>query len=188
MQSEKSVDLVIPTKRLLLRPYVRADAPDFFRLLDTHRTRLRQSFPDRTNTIYSLSAAGHALAGFARDWASGRFYVFGIWEQASGAYLGDICLMPKPEQAAEIGYYLAPEAEGQGYAREALAGIVGFGFDTIGCRRLLVRCYEDNPRAHAVAEAAGFQLVSTTPPPPRRWWSRMVSGEPTILHFTLNRP
>ena len=188
MQSEKSVESVVQTPRLRLRPYAPADAPDFFRLLNTHRARLRQSFPDRTNTIYNLAAAVRAVAGFARDWASGRFYVFGIWEQAGGAYLGDICLMPKPGQAGEIGYYLAPEAEGQGYAREALAGIVGFGFATIGCRRLFVRCYEDNPRAHAVAEAIGFRLVSSIPPPRRRWWGGSMPLQSVILHFALDRP
>lgn len=180
--------LVIQTARLLLRPYAAPDAPAFFRLLDTHRSRLRRAFPDRTNTIYSLGAADRALASFARDWASGRFYVFGIWAVPGDAYLGDICLMPKPDETAEIGYYLAPEAEGHGYAREALAGIAGFGFDTLGSQRLVVRCYQDNPRAHAVAEAVGFQLLKTTPPP-RRWWSGSSAPiEPVILHFALDRP
>lgn len=175
------------TGRLLLRPYAPADAAAFFQLLDCHRVRLRQSFPDRTNTIYGLPAAIRALAGFARDWDSGRFYVFGIWEQATGAYLGDICLMPKPDEAAEIGYYLAPEAEGHGYAREALGATVGFGFDAVGARRLLIRCYEDNPRAHAVAEAAGFRVWKTTPPPRRHWWSGSAPIEPVILHFARER-
>ena len=188
MQSDKSDKFVVQTSRLLLRPYAPADAPAFFQLLDAHRARLRPSFPDRTNTIHTLSAATRALASFARDWASGRFYVFGIWKLADGTYLGDICLMPKPEQSAEIGYYLAPEAEGQGYAREALAGIIGFGFETISCRRLLIRCYQDNPRAHAVAAALGFQRVSPTPPPRRRWWSGSAPAQPVILHFALDKP
>lgn len=178
---------MVQTSRLLLRPYVPADAAAFFQLLDQHRSRLRPAFPDRTNTVYDLVAAARALAGFARDWETGRFYVFGIWQQQTGAYLGDICLMPKVDGSAEIGYYLAPEAEGQGYAREALAAIVGFGFDTAGAQRLIIRCYEDNPRAHAVAAAAGFQLWKTTPPPRRNWWSGAAPIEPTILHFALER-
>ena len=185
--SEKIKPTEIPTERLLLRPYRAADADAFYRLLDTHRARFRKAFPDRTNTVYDLSAAALALEGFARDWASGRFYVFGLWEQASGHYIGDICLMPKPDHSAEIGYYLAPEAEGHGYAREALAGVVGFGFQTVGARRLTIRCYQDNPRAHAVAEAVGFQLMQTTPPPRRRWWTTNSPIEPTILHFALTR-
>lgn len=187
MSSAIPATTVLRTGRLLLRPYAPADATVFLRLLDAHRSRLRQAFPDRTNTVYGLPAATRALIGFTRDWDSGRFYVFGIWEQASGAYLGDICLMPKPEEAAEIGYYLAPAAEGQGYAREALGAIVGFGFEAVGARRLLIRCYQDNPRAHAVAEALGFRVWKTTPPPRRHWWNGSAPIEPTILHFALER-
>lgn len=179
---------LLETNRLRLRPYSAADAGVFFQLLDLHRARLRPAFPDRANAVRHLAAARRTLAGFARDWDSGRFYVFGIWARASGAYLGDICLMPKPDEAAEIGYYLAPEAEGQGYAREALAAIVSFGFVTVGARRLLVRCYDDNPRAHAVAEAVGFHLAKTTPPARRHWWSREVPAESAIRHYALTRP
>ena len=181
-------ETVLETSRLRLRPYAPGDEPAFYQLLDTHRHHLRKAFPDRTNTVYDLTAAARALAGFARDWQTGRFYVFGIWERQSGAYLGDICLMPKLSQDAEIGYYLAPEAEGHGYAREALAAIVGFGFETVGARQLTIRCYHDNPRAHAVAESAGFHLAKTTPSPRRRWWSARTPVEPTILHFALERP
>ena len=175
------------TERLLLRPYRASDAGAFFKLLHTHRERLRVSFPDRTNAVVDLDAAHRALTGFALDWRTGRFYVFGIWEQATGTYLGDICLMPKPDHSAEIGYYLAPEAEGQGYAREALAGIVGFGFGAVRSRRLTIRCYADNPRAHAVAEAVGFQVLRASPPARRRWWNGRPPNGPAILHFALAR-
>ena len=176
------------TSRLLLRPYEPADAPAFFQLLDQHRARLRPAFPDRTNAVLNLDDAGRALAGFAGDWRRGRFYVLGIWKLSTEAYLGDICLMPKPAGDAEIGYYLAPEAEGQGYAREALAAVVRFGFDTVGAHRLLIRCYADNLRAHAVAEAVGFGLLRTTPPPHRHWWSKTAPPVPAIRHYALVKP
>lgn len=173
----------ILTARLLLRPYLTTDAPAFFALLDAHRERLKPSFPDRVSSARTLADARGILAGFNEDWRSGRFYVFGIWEQGSGAYLGDICLMPQRQDSAEIGYYLAPEAEGQGYAREALAAIVDFGFTQVKARRLLIRCYDDNPRAHAVAEAVGFRLEATTDRP-RSWWG---ASSPAILHFARLR-
>ena len=175
----------ILTARLRLRPYAPADAPAFFRLLDQHRARLRPAFPDRTDAVVELEDAVRTLAGFAQDWRRGRFYVLGIWQQHTGAYLGDICLMPKLAGDAEIGYYLAPEAEGQGYAREALAAVVRFGFEAVQARRLLIRCYDDNPRAHAVAEATGFRLLKTTPPPRRHWWHKAAPTMPAIRHFEL---
>ena len=148
---------MIQTARLLLRPYEPTDADAFFAVLDVSRERLRASFPDRLRAVPDRAAVAEQLALFADDWRTGRFYVFGIWHRQTLEYLGDICLMPQAGGQAEIGYYLAPAAEGQGYAREALGAVVEFGFrPTVRAKRLLVRCFADNARAQAVALALGF--------------------------------
>jgi len=110
--------------------------------------------------------------------------VFGIWERASEAYLGDICLMPQHKGQAEIGYYLAAAAEGRGYAREALAAIIAFGFDTLGIQRLLVRCFLNNEKGQAVARAVGF---APEPPPKRPLWFRNSDELSRICRLWLTR-
>lgn len=180
--------LVLTTARLRLRPYEPADADVFFAVLDQSRARLQHSFPDRLQSVPTLAAACAQLAAFAQDWRTGRFYVFGIWHQQTYAYLGDICLMPQRAGQAEIGYYLAAEAEGQGYAREALGAIVQFGFEQVGATRLLIRCFADNERAQQVAQAHGFRLQTEEPATEGRPWFRLSFWDnspplPTILHF-----
>lgn len=177
----------IRSARLTLRPYLPSDAPDFFQLIDHNRTRLRPSFPSREAAVQQATDVAQVLAQFRQDWASGRLYVLGIWNTATGHYLGDISL--KPNWAApvtlEIGYYLAETAEGQGYAQEALGAVVGFGFNTLNASRLLVRCRANNPRSCAVAEAVGFQPL---PARPRLWPSRSFAGSgQTILHYIRRR-
>ena len=172
------------TSRLCLRPYEPADAGAFFKLLDDERTRFQASFPDRLQTVRAPVDAHAALRDFANDWQTGRFYVFGIWHRATTAYLGDICLMPQNRGQAEIGYYLAAAAEGQGYAREALAAVVGFGFGAVGSQRLLIRCYANNERGQVVARALGFQLES---PPKRPLWFRNSDAIGNICRFWLAR-
>lgn len=172
------------TPRLLLRPYEAADADAFFALLHHNHARLGTSFPDRLRTVPTAAAAPAALAAFAADWHSGRFYVLGIWLRATGAYLGDICLMPQSDDQAEIGYYLAQEAEGHGYAREALAAVCGFGFEVVASRRLLIRCFADNARGQAVALAAGFRLEK---PAARRSWFRNADDVGRIRRFVQER-
>ncbi len=168
------------TARLLLRPYEPADAYAFFELLHQNRNRLQVSFPDRLGTVPTAAAAPAALAAFATDWHSGRFYVLGIWCRGTGAYLGDICLMPQASGQAEIGYYLAQAAEGQGYAREALAAVCAFGFETVRARQLLIRCFADNDRGQAVALGAGFRAEA---PPKRFGWFRTTDGVDLIRRF-----
>ncbi len=172
------------TARLCLRPYEPADADVFFALLHADRPRFQPSFPDRLQAVRSATDARVSLRSFADDWRTGRFYVFGIWHRATAEYVGDICLMPQQAGQAEIGYYLAAAAEGQGYAREALAAIVEFGFAAVGSQRLLVRCFLGNERGQAVARAVGFVLE---PPPKRPMWFRNSDALSQILRFWLKR-
>ena len=172
------------TARLLLRPYEPADAEAFFSLLHQNRTRLHVSFPDRLESVSTPAEAPAALATFAADWLRGRFYVLGIWLRATGTYVGDICLMPQPSGQAEIGYYLAQDAEGQGYAREALAAVSAFGFETVGARQLLIRCFADNDRGQAVALGAGFRLEA---PSKRFGWFRKTDGVDLIRRFVREK-
>jgi RimJ/RimL family protein N-acetyltransferase len=175
------------TSRLCLRPYELNDAPDFFELIDSNRPRLRTSFPDRLQTVRTLSDATTALRDFGNDWRTGRFYVFGMWHRSQPQYLGDICLMPQAKGQAEIGYYLAAAAEGHGYAREALDAIVTFGFEAVGSQRLLIRCYADNERGQAVARAVGFQPEALVQPKRARWFPNLDESA-TIRRFVLMCP
>lgn len=172
------------TARLCLRPYEAADAEVFFAVLDADRSRFSASFPDRLRAVSDPAHAAVTIQSFADDWRTGRFYVFGIWHGASEAYLGDICLMPQAKGQAEIGYYLAAAAEGRGFAREALAAVVTFGFEAVQSQRLLIRCYHDNTRGQAVAHAVGFQ---PEPPPKRPFWFRNADALGRIHHYWLTR-
>ncbi|MBT9391907.1 GNAT family N-acetyltransferase [Hymenobacter sp. NST-14] len=178
-------DTSLLTERLLLRPYQPPDAPAFFGLIDADRARLRPSFPAREATTTTPAAAARLLTQFRHDWTAGRLYVLGLWHRQTGQYLGDISLKPNwtPPITLEIGYYLAAAAEGQGYAREALAAVAGFGFDQLHAKRLLIRCRPDNPRSLAVAAAVGFEpLPSRTRP-----WLHRILGGPAVLYYILRR-
>jgi len=172
------------TARLCLRPYEPADTNAFFALLNADRPRFQPSFPDRLQAVRSVADAQAALDSFASDWQAGRFYVFGIWERATEAYIGDICIMPQQKGQAEIGYYLAATAEGQGYAREALGAIIGFGFECLGSQRLLVRCFLSNEKGQAVARAVGFR---PEPPLKRPLWFRNADALSNICRLWLSK-
>ena len=173
----------IRTSRLMLRPYEPTDAEDFFTVIDQNRLRLQAAFPSRVAAVQTLADARQVLLGYTQDWNSRRLLVLGIWHATSGAYLGDISLRPVWGRAvtAEIGYYLAAEAEGQGYAQEALAAAVAFGFSKpLDASRLDIRCYATNPRSCAVAERIGFRRL---PARPRLWLQR---NQPEIYYYSLS--
>lgn len=163
------------TARLLLRPYLPADAPAFFALLDAEAARLETAFPRRVAGARTLADAQRTIRTFAGQWSQSRLLVWGIWQQSSGQYLGDISLQPDTPRirVGEIGYYLAARAEGQGYAREALEAVVRFAFDRLDTHLLTLRCHPDNARSQATAEAQGFR--------------RGGPEEPGIWHYALSR-
>jgi ribosomal-protein-serine acetyltransferase len=58
----------------------------------------------------------------------------------------------------EIGYWVRTSFAGQGFITEAVSGITAFAFETLGARRVEIRCDEDNNRSAAVALRSGFTL------------------------------
>jgi len=61
----------------------------------------------------------------------------------------------------EIGYWVRKRFAGQGYISEAVRGITRFAFETLGARRVEIRCDARNARSRAVARRAGYELEAT---------------------------
>jgi RimJ/RimL family protein N-acetyltransferase len=58
----------------------------------------------------------------------------------------------------EVGYWLRPEAAGQGHASEAVRLLVAMAFERLAARRVEIRCDTRNQKSSAVAERCGFDL------------------------------
>ncbi|MEO6276785.1 GNAT family protein [Roseateles sp.] len=58
----------------------------------------------------------------------------------------------------EIGYWIRPEAAGQGHVSEAVALLTALAFDRLGARRVEIRCDARNLKSRAVAQRCGFEL------------------------------
>ncbi|MFG6441661.1 GNAT family N-acetyltransferase [Roseateles sp. LKC17W] len=58
----------------------------------------------------------------------------------------------------EIGYWIRPDAAGQGLVGEAVQLLTALAFDRLAARRVEIRCDARNTRSRAVAQRAGFAL------------------------------
>ena len=58
---------------------------------------------------------------------------------------------------AEIGYIIAPEFTGRGYASEAVAELVRICFEELGVRRVVAACFADNTASWRVMEKVGMR-------------------------------
>ena len=63
---------------------------------------------------------------------------------------------------AEIGWVLATAHHGQGYATEAVAGLLEICFDRLGLRRVTAGCFTDNEPSWRLMERIGMRRESHT--------------------------
>ncbi len=56
----------------------------------------------------------------------------------------------------EIGYWVRTSLARQGYITEAVAGITDFAFNTLGAKRVEIRCDALNGRSAAIPQRLGF--------------------------------
>lgn len=73
----------------------------------------------------------------------------------------------------EIGYWIRPDAAGQGFVSEAVQLLSVLAFGPLDARRVEIRCDMNNTRSRAVAERCGFQLEGVL-----RCDSLTVDGKP----------
>ena len=121
----------VRTDRLLLRPLTPKDAPELSRLAG------RREIADTTISIphpYSDEQARQWITGLADLCAQGNVVLFGMTLELGGSLVGTIGLrdIDVEHSQAELGFWVAVECWGQGYATEAARAVVGFGFGQLG--------------------------------------------------------
>ena len=166
LSSSTAAHTELSTVRLTLKPYGPGMAQEFWQLLETNRARLKSDFPDRTKAVKTPADAERRLRLLALQLRAGDLYSFGIWRKENQEYIGDITLrrLARGKLFAEIGYYLDQEAEGQGYATEALKAMMRYAFQVLRMDCVNVRCAEGNDRSMRVAERCGFTYSRTYTP------------------------
>jgi RimJ/RimL family protein N-acetyltransferase len=74
-------------------------------------------------------------------------------------FLGSSGLHPRDWSVPkfEIGYWCRKRFVGKGYITEAVRGILRFGFETVGAKRIEIRSDSSNERSIRVAERVGME-------------------------------
>ncbi len=84
-----------------------------------------------------------------------------VLRDSVGTPLGDIGLRisTKNPHEADVGYALLPQAQGQGYASEALRAICDYGFTTLGIHAINAWVLGDNLGSSRLLEKHGFVRI-----------------------------
>lgn len=143
----------------MLRPYSLDDAPAVHRIVSDRQvaaTTLRIPHP------YPDDGAVEWLKSIEPKWADGSAAVFAITHSATKDLLGSIGLViTAPHRHAEMGYIIARQHWGKGYATESAAAVLRFGFETLNLNRIFAHHMTINPASGAIMRKIGMRYEGT---------------------------
>ena len=159
----------ITTERLRLREFARGDWRAVLEYQRDPRYLRYYPWTDRTEDD-ARSFVGMVME-WQREQPRQRFQL-AIVLRSDNRLIGNCGIRRNPENdsEADIGYELAPDCWGQGYATEAAAAIVQFGFNVLALQRIRSWCIADNSASGRVMERLGFR------PQDRFRWQEYFKG------------
>jgi ribosomal-protein-alanine N-acetyltransferase len=99
-----------------------------------------------------------------------RFFM-AVVRKEDDEVVGDVGITLLEENTADIGWFIRRRHWGMGYAGEAAALMLRYGFECLGLRQIQASCQKENVRSQRVMQKIGFRLT------------HMIEGR---LHYTLS--
>lgn len=147
---------MIETDRLILRPWRDADRPDLAAL--NADARVMAHFPG----VLDRPKSDAFMDRLATRWDEDGFCFGAIERRTDGVLLGlaglSLCRgLPGLDGAVEIGWRLAFEYWGQGYAREAAQAWIAYGFTMLSLPEIVSFTAAENARSMSLMLRLGFR-------------------------------
>ena len=150
--------------------------PPTSQILETERLILRVPEPQDFEPWVAFSAdpevqrffggpqdrnlAWRTMSGMAGGWLSRGFSMFSVIEKESGRWVGRIGpWQPEGWPGTEVGWGLARESWGKGYATEAATACIDWAFDELGWDEVIHTIETANVNSAKVAERLGSRIL-----------------------------
>ncbi|MCS5666036.1 MAG: GNAT family N-acetyltransferase [Dehalococcoidia bacterium] len=159
--------MIIETEQLQLRPIKLSDATDLQRLAgdrDVASTTLSIDHP------YTEGMAEKWIRSSQRKIAAGTLVTFAITLLADGSFVGAIILHPDDGgKQGELSYWIGKPYWNQGYATEAVEGMLDHAFRTLQFERIYAAHFTRNPSSGRVMQKAGMHYEGSQLGPTVKW-------------------
>jgi len=145
------------TKRLRLRPFETKDVPIFAAYRSDPEVARYQGWDapyPLEKAVQFVEDMVHAQPGVPGQWCQ-----IAIELKESGQMIGDcaFCVLEEDGQQAKIGFTLAREFQGRGFATEAVSCLLGYLFGTLKLHRVSAICDAENLSSARVLEKVGMR-------------------------------
>ena len=91
-------------------------------------------------------------------------YTWSIYLKDTNIVIGQITCQPKdnePENIRDVGWFIDPNYQGQGYATEAAIAVLDFMFNEVEITDIKTSAAEINPGSWKLMEKLGFEFIGT---------------------------
>jgi ribosomal-protein-alanine N-acetyltransferase len=169
--------IVLESERLLFRSHEAADLDSFCAMEADAEVRRYVGGAPRTR-----EAAEKRFWEGVMQPVEDRLTMWATVLKADGSYIGRCGLYPRFKEEgrvageAVLGFYLARQFWGRGFATEAGRAFVDFGFDELKLERIVTAVQVENAASIHVLEKLGFVIASHE------------VGQRSFYHFELSRP
>jgi [ribosomal protein S5]-alanine N-acetyltransferase len=139
----------IRTARLEIRQFVSTDWPAVYTY--TADSVVMTYIPGGAHTEAQAQA-------FATDHSGDQAEAYAIVHCAAQQLIGHMVFHPWfAPQTYEIGWAFNPAYHRQGYATEAAAALLAYGFEQLKLHRIIATCQPENPASYRVMEKIGMR-------------------------------
>ena len=149
----------LTTRRLLLRPFAPADAPDVQRLAGAREIAATTA---NIPHPYEAGMAEQWIASHRQALEQDRTVTYAVTLSGGGELIGAIGLELSPaNRRAELGYWIAVPEWGRGYCTEAATEMLRYAFEDLGLHRVMARHFRSNPASGRVMQKIGMRHEGT---------------------------
>jgi RimJ/RimL family protein N-acetyltransferase len=149
----------LTTERLFLRPIAAADCTALFEARGDAEVMRYWDWPAQD----SVEAVRGIFEAHIPELGDGSTLWWAVALSQGGSAIGecDLSQIDPHHGRAEVGFLFARRHWGKGYAREAMAAVIGHGFGTLGLARLWARVHDGNDASMRLLERLGFAREGT---------------------------
>lgn len=147
----------LPGRRVVLRRFALADVDEFVAYRSSAEVARFQSWDapyprEEGERVIRQMMTGHPDT-------AGEWFQFAVMLRSTGQLIGDCAAMPHADdpRQCDIGFTIAREHQGHGYATEAARLLVGYLFRERGKHRITAYCDARNAASAAVLERLGMR-------------------------------
>lgn len=144
----------LETQRLILRPCIIKDYPDYLEFMQDERATQYLAFsPEQKTETGAKQLFEFVLNSYESD---NLMFVLAICLQDSDRYIGSCGLNLLNDDEAECYYTLLAKYWGRGYGSEVTFSLLNYAFRELKLKKIIACVSENNPASWRVAEKVGM--------------------------------